>query len=115
MFRSPRLFYAAALTPGGHGSLLLRSRKETEFPKRMDIAIRGVRALEIRFYFRGIHIEEVGSEYLKNFRSRPLEMLENGVRIYAFHGAGWDGFVIGGVFLQGEDDGEYADPSPIAL
>ena len=94
-----------------HGSLLLRSRKDNVHSTRVDILIQGVRAMEIRSWFNGIQIEEVDSSYLDAKTSKPLEMIEPGNCVYAVRGAGWNGYIVGGIARTSEDTGEYMDPS----
>jgi hypothetical protein len=94
-----------------HGLLLLRSGKTNEHHTRIDVLIRDVRAIEIRSWFEGLEIREVDREYLREFRSNPLEMIEPGNRVYALSGKGWQGFIVGGTVSVQEDKGDYMAPS----
>lgn len=94
-----------------HGLLLLRSGKEGGHTTRIDILIQDVRAMEIRSWFQGLKITEVGQEYLGGFRSNPIEMIELGSRVYAVRGHGWSGFVVGGIVSVREDDRDFMAPS----
>jgi hypothetical protein len=67
--------------------------------------------MEIRAWFDGVQIDEVGPEYLQGFRSNPAKMIEPGNRIYSLRGADWEGFVVGGIISSLEDDGNINDPS----
>jgi hypothetical protein len=111
-FRSDRKFsvYSYGI---GHGRLLLRSGKSDEHPTRIDVLILDVRALEIRSWFEGFEIFEVDRDYLRNFRSKPIEMVQVGLSVYALSGAGWQGFVLGGKLFVQEDDAEFMDPSAL--
>ena len=64
-------------------------------------------------WFDGIRIEEEDIEYLDGYSSKPSEMLEYGNKIYAIHGAGWSGFVVGGAFTTVEDDKDFMAPSAL--
>ena len=78
---------------------------------RVDILIQDVRALEIRMWFDGIVIAEEASEYLGQFQSNPLELLEPGNKIYALRSKAWRGFVLAGIISTLEDDAEFMEPS----
>jgi hypothetical protein len=96
-----------------HGPLLLRSGKTDEHHTRIDVLIKDVRALEIRSWFEGLEISEVDRNYLRDFPSNPLEMMEVGLRIYALSGKGWQGFVVGGNLCVHEDDADFMAPSAL--
>ena len=98
-----------------HGLLLLRSGKSNENQNtRVDVLFQDVRAMEIRAWFRGIRIEEIDDpHFLSSQRSKPVEMLESGNRIYALSSSGWDGFIVAGILQFVEDDGELFGPSAL--
>jgi hypothetical protein len=110
VFESPRRFVLFSYS-AGHGLLLLRSRKTTETPTRVDILVQDVRAMEIRAWFDGIRIDEVGADYLGAFQSNPQEMMEKGNRIYSLTGSNWQGFIVGGIISTFEDDCDFMAPS----
>jgi len=93
------------------GLLLLRSRKANATPTRIDVLFQDVRAMELRSWFQGIKIEESDRQFLETARSKPVEMIEPGNRIYSLVGPGWTGFVVGGIVSVLEDNGEYTSPS----
>jgi hypothetical protein len=111
-YYSPRKFVLFSYS-ASHGLLLLRSGKANEHPTRVDILVQDVRALEIRCWFEGVQIEEVGRDYLLGFKSNPTEMLEPGNKVYSVQGNGWQGFIVGGVFASHEDEDEFAAPSKL--
>ena len=81
---------------------------------RVDVLFHDVRAMEIRAWFRGIRIEERDDpHFLNGQRSKPLDMLEPGSRIYALSSSGWEGFVVVGILRFVEDDGELFGPSAL--
>jgi hypothetical protein len=67
--------------------------------------------MEMRCWFDGVNIEEVGPDYLNGFRSNPVEMMEHGNRVYAVTGTGWIGFIVGGIVSTLEDNGDPLGPS----
>jgi len=111
-FRSDRRF--SVFSYGiGHGPLLLRSGKTNEHHTRIDVLVLDVRAMEIRSWFESIEITKVDQEYLRNFRSNPIEMIEVGLSAYALHGKGWQGFVVGGNLCVHEDEADFTAPSEV--
>lgn len=90
---------------------MLRSRKTNDDPTRVDVLLQDVRAMELRTWFSGIKIEEVGLEYLEGFRSNPISMIEPGNKVYSVRGDDWLGFIVGGIIAVREDDGEFMSPS----
>jgi hypothetical protein len=111
-FKSDRKFSIFSYE-ASHGLLLLRSGKTNEHHTRIDVLVRDVRAMEIRSWFEGFEIVEEDREYLREFRSNPIEMIEPGNKVYALRGTWWRGFIVAGILLAQEDDGEYMDRSPL--
>jgi hypothetical protein len=109
-FKSDRQFSIFSYE-ASHGLLLLRSGKTNEYHTRIDVLVKDVRAMEIRAWFVGLEIAQEDREYLREFRSNPIEMIEPGNRVYALRGRGWQGFIVGGILLTQEDGGEYMDRS----
>lgn len=110
VFQSSRSFVVFSYS-AGHGLLLLRSRKTTANPTRIDVLVQDVRAMEIRTWFDGIQIDQVGADYLRAFQSKPEEMMEKGNRIYSLTSTNWRGFIVGGIISTLEDEGDYMTPS----
>ena len=77
----------------------------------LDILVQDVRAMEVRAWFDGIRIDEVGADYLEAFQSHPQEMMEKGNKIYSLTGSNWQGFIVGGIISTLEDEGDYMAPS----
>lgn len=96
-----------------HGPLLIRSGKTDQHQSRIDILVNDVRAVDIRSWFEGIEISEVAQDYLRDFPSNPIEMMEIGLRAYKLAGRGWKGFVVGGSLSIHEDEAEFMAPSAL--
>ena len=111
-FKSDREFWVIGYGPG-HGPLLLRSGKTDEHHTRIDVLILDVRAMEIRSWFEGFEIALVDQDYLRDFRSRPAEMMEVGLNAYAISGKGWQGYIVGGNLCVHEDEADFAAPSAL--
>jgi hypothetical protein len=111
-FRSDRQFsiYGYGIS---HGPLLLRSGKTNKHHTRIDVLILDVRAMEIRSWFEGFEIAEVDEDYLRGFRSNPIEMMQSGVKVYALSGKGWQGFIVGGNLCVHEDEADFSAPSAL--
>jgi hypothetical protein len=111
-FRSDRKFsiYGYGIS---HGPLLLRSGKTNEHHTRIDVLILDVRAMEIRSWFEGFEITEVDEDYLRDFRSNPIEMMQFGIKVYALSGKGWQGFIVGGNLCVHEDEADFTAPSAL--
>src|SRR5882672_10419087 len=113
IFSSDRSFavYSYAFS---HGLLLIRSRKTPTSPTRLDILFQDVRVLEIRAWFDGIVIEEeAGPTFLADRPSNPVQMIEPGIKLYRLNSGGWSGFIVGGIMLTHEDEGEFRDASKL--
>ena len=109
MFRSARHFTLFSYK-GKRGELLLRSRKSSEFPTRLDVLITDVSALEIRCWSDGLTIEETDIQNIQGKGSRPQEIAE-GRRAFSVTGTAWSGFIVGGAVYTHEDDRHWTDPS----
>jgi hypothetical protein len=113
LFSSERSFVVFSYAMS-HGLLLLRSRKLPPLvPGRLDILFQDVRALEIRCWFDGLTIDEVGADFLRDNRSNPGLMMEHGNKIYALRSSGWVGYIVGGIVSFHEDQGELFEPSKL--
>ena len=109
MFRSARHFTLFSYR-GERGELLIRSRKSSEFPTRLDVLITDVSALEIRCWSDGLTIEETDIQNIRGKGSRPQEIAE-GRRAFSVTGTEWSGFNVGGAVYTHEDDRHWTDPS----
>jgi hypothetical protein len=113
IFQSERTFVIYSYHHS-HGLLLLRSTKTQSAPTRLDVLFQDVRAMELRGWFKGISIEIVDDpDFLREFPSQPMEMIEPGNVVYLLRGENWKGFVVGGIVRTHEDMGEYGDPSAL--
>ena len=90
---------------------MLRSGKTNIHQTRVDVLLQDVRAMEVRAWSDGLQIEEAGVDYLQGFRSNPAEMIEAGNKVYSVRGAGWEGFVVGGIISYVEDEKNFSEPS----
>jgi len=84
-----------------NGSLRLLGERSKSAGPAVEILVEDVRALELRTRFDGIRIEEADKAFLRQFPSKPENVLELGSRIYALRGRDWLGFVVGGTLTIG--------------
>jgi hypothetical protein len=112
-FKSDRKFSVVGYG-ASHGPLLLRSGRTDEHHTRIDVLILDVRAMEIRSWFDGLEIALVDPDYLRDFRSRPADMMQVGLNAYAITGKGWQGFIVGGKLCVHEDEADFTAPSAFA-
>ncbi len=111
-FKSDRFFLVFSYEMS-HGLLLLRSRRTTAAPTRLDVLFQDVRAIELRMWFEGVEIEEVDAAYLQSAPARPDVLIEAGNKVYAVTGKDWRGYIVGGVMSVCEDDGDAMGPSAL--
>lgn len=98
-----------------HGLILFRSGKSNNCSTRCDVMFHDVRAMELRSTTQGISIFEVDLAYLENFKSQPLDILEEGLTAYKIGNGDWSGFVLGGIVRVAEDSGDFFDRSPLQI
>jgi hypothetical protein len=77
-----------------HGLLLLRGNRTNSVTTTIDVLFRDVRAMDLRAWSEGLEIELQDGTSLESHLSKPLEMLEPGLKVYRLSGRGWSGFVI---------------------
>ena len=112
VFASDRAFSLFSYTMS-HGLLLLRSGRTNEQSARIDILFSDVRAMELRSWFTGIVILEVGPDHIANRPSNSGKMIEIGSRVYSLKSPEWEGFVVAGILTTCEDEGGLLARSPL--
>lgn len=95
--------------------MLFRSGKTPEYPTRIDVLFKDVRAMELRAWFSRLEITEVDPEFLLDTPSKGHELMEVGNRVYRIDGGCWSGFIVGGAVFVHEDEGELFQPSKFDL
>jgi len=99
LFQSDQAFVLSNYV--ANGSLRLLGERSKSAGPAVEILVEDVRALELRTRFDGIRIEEADKAFLRQFPSKPENVLELGSRIYALRGRDWLGFVVGGTLTIG--------------
>lgn len=104
----------SSFSAGGHGGLVFRSGKDGDHSTRLNCVFVDVAALETRCWFSGLVVEEVDRRYLSRFASKPIEMLEPGVRVFRVSSPGaWEGYVLASGFLICEDEKNVMEPMDV--
>jgi hypothetical protein len=97
-----------------HGQLLLRSermQKNGIIPTRVDVFFKNVAAIHLPASFDGLSISEA-SEAEKpelHLQIGSKDMRER--KVFIVRGSNFQGYVIAGIVVWHEDDGEYDTPS----
>ena len=97
----------------GHGRLLLRRTKSSEYPSRVDILLKDVGWISMPTAFTDVVIREARLGEMEGVLVAAGSPRESGRKMFALSGSGWQGFVLAAVVTWHEDQGEYNDPSPL--
>lgn len=96
-----------------HSQLLLRAAKDGEHPTRVDVLFKGVGAMSLPTVMPDASIREAEpDERASILASTSIDMPEER-RCYVLEGAGFSGWVLAGVVVFVEDEGDYFDTSPL--
>jgi hypothetical protein len=108
--RPERVFQVWAFTVGMN-RLLLRSTKSETHPTRVDVLFQNVKAMNLPTQLDGLVVTEAGA-------AREIEIIEEtgllpgeGTVFFEVESSGRIGFVVAGVVVEDEDEGEFFEPS----
>jgi hypothetical protein len=97
----------------GHSQLLLRATKDREHPTRVDVLFKSVGAMQMPTVMASLVVRDAEpEERARILSSTSVEMPEER-RCFVLEGPDFEGWVIAGVVVTVEDDGEYYEPSPL--
>ena len=96
-----------------HGMLLLRSPKNSGHPTRVEIAFKNVHAIKLPTAMRDIAIAVADERSAQLIREEAGVPTDGGEVFLIKGGGGTKGYVIAGIAFGQEDEGHYADPSPL--
>ena len=107
----PRRFQMWAYTVG-HGQLLLRSVKATDWPTRIDVLFKNVAAVHLPTIMDRLAVSEATDTERAELRVQvgAASRLE-GQRVFIVRGSGFTGYVVAGVMAWHEDEREYHETS----
>jgi hypothetical protein len=97
----------------GHSRLLLRATKDREHPTRVDILFRGVAAMSLPSMMRQLLVRQARQPERDEILSTIEVDHPEDRRCFILDGPGFAGWVIAGVMVTVEDEGEYHEPSPL--
>jgi hypothetical protein len=93
--------------------LLLRSTKSESFATRFDVLFQDVKALKLPTALHGLVVAEAEpADETRIVRETGLLPSED-TTIFTVRAGAFDGYVVAGVCVTAEDDGEYFEPSPL--
>jgi hypothetical protein len=95
--------------------LLLRSTKGDGAPTRIDVLFQAVRAVRLPTRLDGLVVAEVTepAEVRRVHAAAGLDGDRFPGRVYAVTGRHYEGYVVAGVLVAVEDDGEFHEPSTV--
>lgn len=97
----------------GMSRLLLRSTKSDTFDARVDVLFQNVKALKLPTLLDGLTVAEAdGSEVAQISRETGC-LPDEETTLFVLRSPAYEGYVVAGVCLVAEDDGEYFEPSQL--
>ena len=97
----------------GMGRLLLRSPKGEGSVTRVDVLFQNVKALQLATSLPGLTGTEPDAQQHQRIADATGLLPDEGTRFFVLTGASYEGYVVAGVCVQAEDDGEYFEPSEL--
>ena len=107
---SPRQFQIWSYTVG-HGQLLLRSTKTTDFSTRIDVLFKDVGAIHLPMTLDGLALTEATEDEKVELRPQIASPRLRDRKVFVVSGSNFTGYVVAGMVAWHEDDLEYYDPS----
>ncbi len=107
-----RVFQVWAYTVGMR-RLLLRSTKGEGCTTRVDVLFQNVKVLNLATLLPGLTVTEADEEQQRRIVDATGLLPDDEVRFYVVTGASYEGYVVAGVCVQVEDEGEYFEPSEL--
>ena len=95
-----------------HATLLLRSPKDSEHPTRIEVAFKNVHAVKLPAMFDDLTISMAHGSRAESIRAEAGVLKDRG-EVFLIEGVGTKGYVVAGIAFGQEDEGDYADPSPL--
>lgn len=108
--RPERVFQLWAFTVGMN-RLLLRSVKSESHPTRIDVLFQNVKAMSLPTQLDGLVITEPVPARERDLIEETGLMPDEGTVFFEIETSGRTGFVVAGVVVVDEDQGEFFEPS----
>ena len=97
----------------GMARLLLRSTKSDTFATRIDVLFQNVKALKLPTSLDGLVVTDADVEEAMRISSETGILPAEGARIFTVRSGAFDGYIVAGVCVVAEDEGEYFEPSQL--
>ena len=97
----------------GHARLLLRRTKSRTMPTRLDVLFKNVSGVCLPMNMPDLLIEEASPDEAAQLLAGAGVVQTRDRKLFRISGSGWSGYIVAGVVVWNEDDGEYSDPSPL--
>lgn len=97
----------------GHSRLLLRATKDRGHPTRVDILFKNVAAMSLPSVMRQLVVRQASPLEQEEILSTIEVDHSEDRRYFILEGPGFAGWVVAGVMVTVEDEGEYYEPSPL--
>jgi hypothetical protein len=97
----------------GMARLLMRSTKSDTFATRVDVLFQNVKALKLPTSLDGLLVSDADPESGARISSETGFLPDDGTRIFTVRSGAFDGYIVAGVCVVAEDDGEYFEPSQL--
>ncbi len=97
----------------GHSRLLLRATKDRENPTRVDILFKNVATMSLPSVMHQLAVRQASPLEQEEILSTIEVDHSEDRRYFILEGPGFAGWVVAGVMVTVEDEGEYYEPSPL--
>ena len=95
------------------GRLLLRSTKSEEFETRIDVLFQNVVAIQLPTVMHGLVVAQAGDEEVRSVVTATAILPDDDHHFYSLISSSLAGYVVAGVVVSDEDQGEYFEPSKL--
>ncbi len=93
--------------------LLLRSTRTETFDSRIDVLFQNVKAMKLPTLLEGLLVVEADPAQLATISQETGLLPDRETVIFVVRSPAYEGYVVAGVCVQVEDEGEYFEPSDL--
>jgi hypothetical protein len=97
----------------GMKRLLIRSTKNDTFASRIDVLFQNVKAMKVPTLLHGLVVVEADPDQVVRISKETGLLPDRETIIFSVRSPAYDGYIVAGVCVQAEDEGEYYDPSQL--
>jgi hypothetical protein len=99
----------------GHSQLLFRSTKTESEPTRIDVLFKPVAALKLPTLLHGLRIRNADAGEADEIRREVDQAPTQDSKVFILESGAFEGYVVAGICVTHEDNGEYSDPSALLV